>query len=450
MNIWLVKIGEGARGGRPFRIDMLAEALRSRGNHVRLYTSTFCHYEKVHLYDCDTERTVDENFTAVYMHSPGYKRNISVGRLWDHRFIARRFAQLARADLNRPDLIFCCLPTLDLAAEAVRLGHEWGIPVVIDVRDPWPDVFFRVFPGWSQGLARLLLRPLVTRAAATLARASGITAVSEQYLAWGLQYAGRQKRDSDGVFGLSYTPPKFSMEELQQAAHKLEAVGVDFSKRLCIFPATLGSSYDFEGVLKCADVLAREPRFADVRIVFAGEGDKRHLLEAPGVPSNVLYVGWIGRAEVTCLMQKATVGLLCSNRQAQLSVPNKIYEYMANGVPIVCSIEGEARTMIERHECGIFYNVENVEEMAAAIATLLDEPERCRRAGLNGRQVYESFYQPEVVYGRLSQHLETLAQSEKLPPASTPDTLAELCATEPRMTLAGTRELCTSRSSDPL
>jgi glycosyltransferase involved in cell wall biosynthesis len=436
MNIWLVKIGEGARGGRPFRIDMLAAALGNRGHHVRLYTSTFSHYEKVHLYDGDTESTVDENFTVVFMRSPGYQRNISIGRLWDHRCIARRFAQLARADLDRPDLIFCCLPTLDLAAESVRLGHEWGIPVVIDVRDPWPDVYFRVFPRWAQGPARLLLRPWVAGAESTLSRATGITAVSEQYLAWALQYAGRQKRGSDGVFGLSYTPPQFSAEDRHQAARKLEAAGVDFSSRLCIFPATLGSSYDIEGVLKCAAALAREPRFADVRIVFAGDGDKRSLLEAPGLPANVLYVGWLGRAEVACLMENAALGLLCSNRQAQLSVPNKVYEYMANGVPMICSIEGEARSIIERHECGIRYPVENVEEMTAAIATLLDDPERRRRAGQNGRRIYNTFYRPEVVYGQLSQHLETLAQSEKRPVSKTSEPRPDRCVTEPEQPVA--------------
>ena len=46
MKTWLVKIGEGARGGRPYRIDMLAEALQKDGHHVRLWTSTFDHIEK--------------------------------------------------------------------------------------------------------------------------------------------------------------------------------------------------------------------------------------------------------------------------------------------------------------------------------------------------------------------------------------------------------------------
>ena len=84
---------------------------------------------------------------------------------------------------------------------------------------------------------------------------------------------------------------------------------------------------------------------------------------------------------------------------------------MASGVAIVSSLEREAKSLIEAHECGLSYRAEDVQSMAASVMTLLDDDERCRRYGENGRRAYEDHYRPEAIYSRMSRHLEKVAHS---------------------------------------
>jgi glycosyltransferase involved in cell wall biosynthesis len=409
MKAWLVKIGEGARGGRPYRIDMLAAALQKDGHHVRLWTSTFDHIEKRHLFDSDVSKKINDRFHATFMQSPGYRRNVSFGRLWDHGRIASRFRSLIEGERERPDVILCCLPTLGLCKAAVEFGRARKIPVIVDVRDLWPDVFFTVVPAPLRRLARRLMRPLSVSTDGILAGATGITAVSQQYLDWGLRRARRAQGPGDAVFYLSYTPPPSSGVGHRITREQLSGMGVDFSKRLCVFAGTLGSTYDIETILRCSAVLAREPRYADVRVVICGDGDKRSLLTAGDLPPNIVYTGWLSQPQLQCLMAQAQVGFLSYTSSALQSLPNKVYEYMAAGVAMVSSLEREAKSLIEGHQCGISYRAQEVDSLASAVMALLDDDVRCRRYGDNGRRAYENHYRPEAVYSRMSRHLEEVA-----------------------------------------
>jgi glycosyltransferase involved in cell wall biosynthesis len=409
VRVWLVKIGEGGRGGRPYRIDMLAESLRSRGHDVLLWTSNFDHIEKRHLFDCGVSRNIAERFDAIYMHSPGYKRNVSLQRLWDHRCIAHRFRELMRKEAQKPDVVLCCLPTLGLCKAAVEYGKASSIPVVIDVRDLWPDVFLTVAPQWGRAFAQSVMQPLSDSTDAILAGAAGITAVSEEYLQWGIRRAGRASGTNDAVFPLSFTPPNTEGVDGRIIRRQLSDMGVDLSKRLCVFAGTLGSTYDIETVLACSAVLAREPRYADVRVVFCGDGDKRRLLTDRNRPMNAVYTGWLSQPQLHYLMSRTRLGFLSYTRSALQSLPNKVYEYMASGVAIVSSLEREAKCLIETRECGLSYRAEDLQSMTNSVMTLLDDDARCRRYGENGRRTFEREFRAEVVYSRMSGHLEKVA-----------------------------------------
>ena len=47
-----------------------------------------------------------------------------------------------------PDLILSSIPTSELSLEATKLGKKNNIPVILDIRDLWPDVFLDVLPNF--------------------------------------------------------------------------------------------------------------------------------------------------------------------------------------------------------------------------------------------------------------------------------------------------------------
>src|SRR6266404_1607534 len=141
MRVWLVTaaeplpIDEGSQ--RLFRTGIFAKYLINSGHEVLRWASSFNHTAKKQRVEKDTLVEVQPGYSIWLLHANPYEKNISFARWRNHRGIARKFRQLARRE-RKPDIVFCSLPTLELAEEAAIYGRENRVPVVIDVRDMWP------------------------------------------------------------------------------------------------------------------------------------------------------------------------------------------------------------------------------------------------------------------------------------------------------------------------
>src|SRR4030067_2188159 len=163
MRVWLIPSGEplptDGSNERLFRTGVLAGFLVRRGHEVLWWTSAYDHMRKSHRVAEDTFVSLAENYRMAMLHSCGYRRNISLARLADHRGLARRFSALAPRE-PAPDVTLSSMPTIELSREAVRYARSRRIPVGLDIRDLWPDIFVDSVPVWGGLPARLLLSPL--------------------------------------------------------------------------------------------------------------------------------------------------------------------------------------------------------------------------------------------------------------------------------------------------
>ena len=93
----------------------------------------------------------------------------------------RELLQQARAEIS------------ELDAGRARELIDAGEPVVVDVRDRWPDIFVEPLPRPLRAIARLLLLSEFRRARYVFRTATAILAVSDGYLEWGLRQAARPR-----------------------------------------------------------------------------------------------------------------------------------------------------------------------------------------------------------------------------------------------------------------
>ena len=68
--------------------------------------------------------------------------------------IGCKFYKYAQEEV-KPDIILSSLPTLKLSLSAVEYGKKMNIPLVLDMRDMWPDVFLDYIPSWAKGMAHI-------------------------------------------------------------------------------------------------------------------------------------------------------------------------------------------------------------------------------------------------------------------------------------------------------
>lgn len=416
MKVWLVQDGEPIPGidenTRALRTAMLAGALVARGHEVLWWASTFDHALKRHRFN--TPRTIElrPGLKVRLLHGPGYSHNTSPQRFWHHRALAAAYAREI-ATCPPPDLVFCSIPTLELAEQSVLYGCSRQVPVVVDVRDAWPDLYVNLFPAPLRRLARPLLANEFRRAARILRAADGIIAVSDTYLAWARQYA-RRLSDNDAVFpiGYSYMPQNMGIEDDEEIFGLQQKIGVHPGSLIATFLGTFGSSYDLQTVIRSGARVSSVYPDLDVRIVIAGDGDQSAKLHhmSEGIET-IVFTGWLDQQEASRLMRISCVGLASYASDAVQSLPNKPFEYMAAGLPLLSSLSGELEQLIADNKIGLQYKAGNVQSLTEKIVWLTENPEERTVMGKRARKLFEERFRADIIYPRLVTHLERVVSS---------------------------------------
>jgi len=410
VRIWTIKIGEplpveGCHS-RLFRNGLLSRVLSERGHEVTWWTSTFLHQEKRQLFEVDTAIPITDHFRVVALRTPGYSANISVQRVVDHVVMSRRFARRVRLE-NPPDLIICAFPAIQLTRAAIDYGKALGVPTIVDVRDLWPDVFVHALPSGLREIGSIPALAITRSVRRCMRNATALTAMSHGCLEWALEHAARAQSQWDWMFPLGYPELDVDARSVERAGASLREKGVDSAKIICWFLGMFGKQYDLSTVIAAASELERRDSH-NVQFVLSGDGPAMPKLQRiGGTLSNVVFTGRIGPAEIAYMSRVSLIGLLAADNVPE-SLPNKLFEYLAAGLPVLSSLSGETEAFIRDAECGLTYSPRDSAGLIAALELLLSNPELRREMGRRSRRVFETGYSADVVYGRMASHLERI------------------------------------------
>jgi len=360
MRVWIIEIGESIpgidQGAREWRCGMLSKALVAQGYEVTWWSSTFYHARKCQRFNKACVVEALPGLQIRFLYGPGYANNKSLKRIFHHIIVAEAFAREAIKN-NKPDVIFCCLPNLELADQVVKYGKKASVPVLIDIRDLWPDHYLSLVPKWARGLAKAALFTEYRRVRVLLRDATGITAISETFLKWALRHAGRERRGSDEVFHMSY--PELSSHLQAQVDIRQSELIVQYNFQpkdvLITFMGTFVSSFNLETVIEAAGRLQRDGQ-RNIRFMLVGEGDAgpRLRAQAEGL-TNITFTGWFDQLSIVALLRLSAAGLAPYRDDTSISLPNKPFEYMAAGLPLLSSLRGELETLIRDELIGLQY-----------------------------------------------------------------------------------------------
>jgi glycosyltransferase involved in cell wall biosynthesis len=362
---------------------------------------------------------VTDHYRICLLHPRiGYSGHVSFARILNHYLVADRFHRFA-CNESVPDIILCSLPTLELSVEATAYGRKNSVPVVIDARDMWPDIFLEPVPVLLRPLAKVALQPFRAMARRACSGASAVIGITPRFVEWGLMYAGRERAALDRDFPLAYPEPRLPAADLSSAIRRWVSMGVRKDRFVACFFGMLGARHllEIEPVIEAARILKGHER--DFLFVLCGTGDQldcyKHL--AKDCP-NVLFPGWLGAADIWALMQLASVGLApyASSPSFVISVPNKAIEYFCGGLPVVSSLKGTLAELLAAHRCGATYENGNAQELAALLVDLRAHPVRLAEMSQNARSLHESRYKAETVYQNMVDHLIQVCQSARRKP----------------------------------
>lgn len=401
MNVWLVNPFDplpSEAAYRPMRYQMLARELQQRGHHVTWVSSAYSHIAKAYRAAAPEQA----GLSTVLLHTSPYRRHIGLARWVNHTQYARRLAAWMGRQRTLPAGIIVSYPLPGAARACLEFGRRHGVPVVVDVQDPWPDVLFEMLPAGLQGAARLPMAGMVRTARQVFRDAESCVTVSRRYMGHAQGYRGAAPFPYSQVYYLGYERAAMG------AGHAADALPLEAGAINLTFVGTLGASYDLSTLLRAAQIVERADR--RVRFLIAGDGPLRQTWEAEAARlglRSVRFLGYVRAAQLPHLLGASYAGL-ATYRLNRESVQNKPIEYLAYGLPLVSSLRGEFGTLAEAEGLGVSYEAGDAGSLANAIGSLVGDPAlavACReRAG----RVFAERFAAQSIYPRYADDLEAL------------------------------------------
>lgn len=408
-SVWLLQDGEPLpidESPRLMRTGDLANRLITSGYSVVWWTSRFNHNLKRFRENPNSWCVVSDEFSIALLDGPGYKRNMSWQRIRHYRALAEQFTEISAA-LDPPTLILASYPSPELCDAGRNFARRHMIPFVIDIRDPWPDIFPDYLPTWMRWLLWPVLwyyRRIMRRVARD---ADSIVAVSAAMLGWGIEYAGRSVTAFDRVFHIGFGRHQHSRDI---------SVSDEFTPDeplTVLFATTCGQSYDGELLVDAARILESEGQ-TRIRFVLTGDGDMRPqwIARAAGL-TNVHFTGWISHEELQAHFRSAHVGLvLLKGGIARFWLGNKIFEYLSASLAIVNNVAGEPAEIVDGFKLGLNVGPGNCAALADAMRHLAGNPALVRLYMENARRAFEGTFERDVIQAQYVSHLEELIRGE--------------------------------------
>jgi len=146
------------------------------------------------------------------------------------------------------------------------------------------------------------------------------------------------------------------------------------------------------------DKMFRAMRDLDnVKLVIAGSGDQVEEIQKweDRYPEKIEYLGSISYNEV--IKRTSMADLLFALYDPAIRInkygsPNKLFEAMMCGKPIIVSEGTSMADIVKKHDCGIVVDCRNVAEIREAIIKLKNNLQLSKQLGENGKKAYEREY----------------------------------------------------------
>ena len=388
-------VGGGVTGKNRFMY--IANRLSESAN-VELITSDFSHGTK----ERKKQEDVSTKYKMTLLHEPGYPTNVCLQRFYSHAILGKNVRKYLK-NRKKPDVIYCAVPSLDVACAAAKYAKEKKVRFIIDVQDLWPEAFKMVFN--IPIISELIFKPMEKLADSIYAQADEIIAVSKSYVDRAMKVNNKCKNPHAIFLGTRLLD--FDNNVKCGASIKLTE-----NRLKLAYCGTLGRSYDLLCVFDALRILKNNNQETPIFIVM-GDGPRKKEFEeyAEKYDIDVLFTGRLEYSEMCALLCECDIVVNPIVKGSAGSIINKHADYAASGLPVLNTQEcDEYRELVEVYDMG--YNCINGDatDLADKMLVLLKDDKLRSEKGKNARRCAEERFDRENSYAEL---FEVVAGKEK-------------------------------------
>jgi glycosyltransferase involved in cell wall biosynthesis len=318
-----------------------------------------------------------------------------------------RFARSATQIIRglRADLVFATSTPLTVGIPGMKGSRHLGVPFVFEVRDVWPEVLVS---------AGVLTIPLMIWSAQRLERKIYRAADHFIALAPGMKDS-IVRRTGYPAEAITLVPNASDLDLFRPDDRPLADArfGPPDAVR-AVFTGAHGLVNGLDAVLDAAVELKRMGE-QGIQFVFIGSGSQRERLmersRREGIDHMCSWVAAVPKHELAEILPRMGVGLMILKNAPALhygSSPNKFFDYIAAGLPVLNNYPGWLADMIGEHRCGLAVSPDDPAAFAGALVWFRNHPQERREMGRQARRLAETQFSRELLGEQFVRTLETV------------------------------------------
>jgi len=277
------------------------------------------------------------------------------------------------------DLVFGTSPPIFQGLTSYIVSRLKRVPFILEIRDLWPDFMVQVgainnplfiYPArWLEGF-------LYKKAELIIINSPGFY---PHLLGKGI------KRKKIKLIPNGVDTSMFDPED------KGESVKQEFNiegRFIVLYAGAMGRSNDIGTLLEAFRLLKEN---GEIILLLVGGGNEKEKLEFKvrneGI-DNVIFVPPVQKSRIPEFIATSDVGvaILKDISMFRTTYPNKVFDYMAGGRPVLLAIDGAIRDVVEKAKAGIFAQPGDPEAIANGIMKLYKNDEQRKEMGIKGRE----------------------------------------------------------------
>lgn len=360
------------------RADKVSRALSEAGHEVHL-----CARNR-------DRRALTEQLPEALVHR---MRPLPIGRRLDAAlmfpaFFNPRWASLIAHTCRESAAQLILIRDLPLAPTACWVGRRFGLPVVLDMAENYPAMMRSLWEtGIQRPLDRFVRNPRLVEAVErwTLRHIDHVLVVIEES---GERLHRHYGYPHERLTVVGNTPPLARLDAVppRQCAASSAALHLVY---LGLLEKPRGIEVALRGM-----AIARAAGIP-LRGTIVGDGMDRKAFEALSAALNltdaVTFTGRLPHDEALAVIATGDIGLVphLAVEAWNTTIPNKLFDYMAYGLPVLTSDARPAARVVREAHCGLVYADREPEAFAAALRALSDPAQRTRCAEAGRRAIRE-------------------------------------------------------------
>lgn len=417
-----------------FKPHILAKELLKRGHDVSVITG-FPNYPSGKIYDGYRQRLLQrQNMDDVkLLRIPLYADHSKSGlkRSLNYLSFAASASAIGPMIAGKHDLMWVFHPPLTLGIPAMAISMLRRRKFVFEIQDMWPETIAAT--GMLNN--RRALNMLGWLAKRIYRKAEAIIVITPGF---------KQNLIEKGVSAEKiHVIPNWADEHIYRPLPRDTDLGQRWGlegKFNVMFAGNMGVAQGLNSVLTAAELLREH---SEIQFVFIGEGVELPAVKAEAERLKLPNVKFIPRQAAAAMPEflawgDALLVHLTRDPLFKITVPSKVYAYLASGRPILCAVEGDAADTVRDARAGVCCPPEDPDAMAEAILRMVSMPKAERDAmGEMGRQAFIEQYSQRALLDKYERVFDIAAGRQPKEIAPVAATAAAATVVEPEVETVG-------------